>query len=1320
MNNFSKKAMCVLLSVVMLATSFMGIGNVFAKGTDDLAGKTLLFAGDSISAGYKDEANADASLKAWAKRLADNYSMEVTLAAQSGSPLSTIREPDRPAIVNQLHENKGGSFDYVILQGGVNDAMGTATDNSKEAAAPVGEMSNSFVNYAFDTSTFAGALENLFYYAKSYFPEAKVGYIITFATPLSTHGGYTADTDSMRLYWNMAKAICEKWGVSYLDLFDGTTEDGQSYSYDILKVDTATNFYGGGYDYIHLNSMGYDLTAPYVAKWLPTTTAITYDDSSETFQGGSGTEADPYIITNETELALAITNGGEGERFFGCHFSIANDIYLNDIDAVDWSTGTANGVYTLKPWYSQDETFAGTINGNGHTVYGLYSYAGGTIKYMNPTIGSGLIPATDSAGTATIKNLGIDYSYVRQRYCAGAFVGLCGKSVVIDNCFVGPNTKIIGCHAGAIVGNGYQKTVTITNSYSLAEFEVQTANDYSYGLIGYANQAKATVDNCYIVNGPITSTGGTNDNSVFKFSSSYQTADSGSGGSQSEHTDIYTLTADNMQGEDVFTNESKMPCLNSEIYSETENYPILKAFEKEEVRPQVWDGTVAECFASGNGTETNPYLISNGSELALAITQSSTTTATNAETGEEETVNEAYFGKHFKLTNDIYLNEIDAVDWKAQTGLEQSTLKPWYSQDETFAGTINGNGHTVYGLYSYAGGTIKYMNPTIGSGLIPATDSAGTATIKNLGIDYSYVRQRYCAGAFVGLCGKSVVIDNCFVGPNTKIIGCHAGAIVGNGYQKTVTITNSYSLAEFEVQTANDYSYGLIGYANQAKATVDNCYIVNGPITSTGGTNDNSVFKFSSSYQTADSGSGGSQSEHTDIYTLTADSMQGEDVFTNESKMPCLNSDNAYLATKGYPILISFNKGDVLEGPWDGSIEKPTALDGNGNILISTAAELAYVIKNGGGASYVLSNDIYLNDISAINWYTGEAAKGYTPAKWYTTDTSTAFTGTIDGKGYVVYGLYFANGTPAPTGSENYTRDAVALIPRMSDNGTSTVKNLGIDYAYIKGSQCAAAFVGNSNGAALKTVDSCFAGEKVTVIGHVAGGIFGGGDSELSVNNCYSLATLGATYSSGGLFGNVWSYNYTINEEETYTKQTVNNSYSFNFRPFTVTDGVVAENVYTNVSVTCDYYSVLTDDNMTGADAFENMGGFDGKIWYAVNNGQTTPLLRVHGTAVGDVDEDGVGKRAGDILVLRTTIIGAQSYLNTDYNGNGETDICDLVKLNNDGCKDKESSVIKNKLEIPLNINTYRDASGSIGETITISGPTGQIGIASCMEKVFK
>ena len=986
MNNFSKKAMCVLLSVVMLATSFMGIGNVFAKGTDDLAGKTLLFAGDSISAGYKDEANADASLKAWAKRLADNYSMEVTLAAQSGSPLSTIREPDRPAIVNQLHENKGGSFDYVILQGGVNDAMGTATDNSKEAAAPVGEMSNSFVNYAFDTSTFAGALENLFYYAKSYFSEAKVGYIITFATPLSTHGGYTADTDSMRLYWNMAKAICEKWGVSYLDLFDGTTEDGQSYSYDILKVDTATNFYGGGYDYIHLNSMGYDLTAPYVAKWLPTTTAITYDDSSETFQGGSGTEADPYIITNETELALAITNGGEGERFFGCHFSIANDIYLNDIDAVDWSTGTANGVYTLKPWYSQDETFAGTINGNGHTVYGLYSYAGGTIKYMNHTIGSGLIPATDSAGTATIKNLGIDYSYVRQRYCAGAFVGLCGKSVVIDNCFVGPNTKIIGCHAGAIVGNGYQKTVTITNSYSLAEFEVQAANDYSYGLIGYANQAKATVDNCYIVNGPITSTGGTNDNSVFKFSSSYQTADSGSGGSQSEHTDIYTLTA---------------------------------------------------------------------------------------------------------------------------------------------------------------------------------------------------------------------------------------------------------------------YS------------------------------------------------------------------MQGEDVFTNESKMPCLNSDNAYLATKGYPILISFNKGDVLEGPWDGSIEKPTALDGNGNILISTAAELAYVIKNGGGASYVLSNDIYLNDISAINWYTGEVAKGYTPAKWYTTDTSTAFTGTIDGKGYVVYGLYFANGIPAPTGSENYTRDAVALIPRMSDNGTSTVKNLGIDYAYIKGSQCAAAFVGNSNGAALKTVDSCFAGEKVTVIGHVAGGIFGGGDSELSVNNCYSLATLGATYSSGGLFGNVWSYNYTINEEETYTKQTVNNSYSFNFRPFTVTDGVVAENVYTNVSVTCDYYSVLTDDNMTGADAFENMGGFDGKIWYAVNNGQTTPLLRVHGTAVGDVDEDGVGKRAGDILALRTTIIGAQSYLNTDYNGNGETDICDLVKLNNDGCKDKESSVIKNKLEIPLNINTYRDASGSIGETITISGPTGPWNYAS-------
>lgn len=241
-----------------------------AKSTPALSGKKILFTGDSIGAGWRDNDGVDdySNSGGWAKRIADDYGADVTLAAQAGWAISTIREAEgRGSIVNQLHSHKDTDFDYIVLEGGFNDAMGTNEDRTKESAAPVGEMTDSFDVNDFNTAEFAGALENLFYYAKQYYPDAGIGFIITYATPLSTYGGYTAEVESMREYWNMAKAICNKWDIEYLDLFDGETAAGLSYSYDILKVDTENNF-PGGTDQIHLNAAGYDVITPYIAEWI--------------------------------------------------------------------------------------------------------------------------------------------------------------------------------------------------------------------------------------------------------------------------------------------------------------------------------------------------------------------------------------------------------------------------------------------------------------------------------------------------------------------------------------------------------------------------------------------------------------------------------------------------------------------------------------------------------------------------------------------------------------------------------------------------------------------------------------------------------------------------------------------------------------------------------------------------------------------------------------------------------------------------------------------------------------------------------------------
>lgn len=177
-----------------------------------------------------------------------------------------------------------------------------------------------------------------------------------------------------------------------------------------------------------------------------------------------------------------------------------------------------------------------------------------------------------------------------------------------------------------------------------------------------------------------------------------------------------------------------------------ETFPELKVFDEavdglpetdngeeenpEETAPTVWDGTVAESFAGGSGTEADPYLIATAEQLALAITQSGTTKQTNAETGEEETVNETYFGSYYKLTKDILLNDPNAIDWKNATEAQEG-LRTWYDYQENFAGHIDGDGHVVYGLYHYTKGTIDSSIAYAtygkkGAGLIPLVNTDDT------------------------------------------------------------------------------------------------------------------------------------------------------------------------------------------------------------------------------------------------------------------------------------------------------------------------------------------------------------------------------------------------------------------------------------------------------------------------------------------------------------------------------------------------------------------------------------------------------------------
>lgn len=211
-----------------------------------LNGKSALFCGDSISFGSNDRQAGGA----WAGRIAKYYNMQVNNVSQSGWSLSTIREGQ---IVEQLHTAEKRPYDYVILHGGVNDAWGDGT-----VYALPGKIAEDFAPSAFDVNTYAGALEELFYYAYRYFPGAKIGYIINFATPGAAAIGHLGD---MEPYYSLGLEICRKWGIPCLDLYH------DSYVNDTLLQVTGLQYMS---DAVHPNAAGYDRLAPYVAAWMET------------------------------------------------------------------------------------------------------------------------------------------------------------------------------------------------------------------------------------------------------------------------------------------------------------------------------------------------------------------------------------------------------------------------------------------------------------------------------------------------------------------------------------------------------------------------------------------------------------------------------------------------------------------------------------------------------------------------------------------------------------------------------------------------------------------------------------------------------------------------------------------------------------------------------------------------------------------------------------------------------------------------------------------------------------------------------------------
>lgn len=511
---------------------------------------------------------------------------------------------------------------------------------------------------------------------------------------------------------------------------------------------------------------------------------------------GEGTETSPYEIATAEQLAYVVSSGG------GAHYKLVADIYLNDTSKVDWSTGTAAEGHTPNSWYV-GKTFSGTIDGDGHIVYGLYLNS--TADKSWGWNGCGLIPKVASGQTAVLKNLGIKSAYINCSNVTGAFFGGNNGVAEAEQCFVGGDVTLCGYETGAFLGlsDGVFK---FNDCYSLATVKQGIEGDSAcdtglvgefYSFAGSGSVEKSSVTNCYNANG-----GGSTKSAPGTVSNVYTTVSSKFG---------TVLTADKMQGTVFSGNELAL----TDAFVATETYPALAVFTGGD--STVWDG-LARNFDRGDGESADTaYEISSAGQLAYAV-------ATGGG------------GKYYKLTDDIYINELEKIDWSTGLVKEGVNYTPnyWFvgsgatgntyngfSEKILFKGTVDGNGHTVYGFLNENG-----TDATTG-GIFPAAEATA---VKDLVVSHSYITSGRFTGPISSLFSgtlTNVVVDETVYVYGTESINHESSSLGGLvGYTNGITLKNCAFTGNLTATSAVHHVYGLVGTSWGTSIVAESCFAV--------------------------------------------------------------------------------------------------------------------------------------------------------------------------------------------------------------------------------------------------------------------------------------------------------------------------------------------------------------------------------------------------------------------------------------------------------------------------------------------------------------
>ncbi len=924
-----------------------------------------------------------------------------------------------------------------------------------------------------------------------------------------------------------------------------------------------------------------------------------------------------YTIRTVAQLygVAAINNGDIGDVFRGKTIKLAKDLTVNKGSASNWEKGVKLPTYTWTPIGGGEQSdnhrpFRGTFDGQGHTINGLYIKSDGL--YL------GLFGVMASDGTATVKNLKLTNSYFEStrtdalpseleglgsivgqgagklhtiytdtilknatRNTGGIIGNLRQNDAFLDmtNCWY--NGKITGTQwIGGLLGfvSSGTKYANITDCLVTADLTSTTDQKHSY-MGGIAARAtNGTFDSC-VVAGTLTGPGLVR--GIIGMSATKDTQNL-------EVSKCYNVT----NIESFYNNALKQPSLTHVKYFDVEEIKgtqgyvntLLSYFDKKANPTGRW-ALIENKLPELKSFTKAKYVtdLSTYSDLVRPIVSDDSwydETSAELEISTEgqlydfaERVNagNTFAGRTIKLVRDLKVNGGSATDWEKGINLPNNTWTPigGGANDTTkyFAGTFDGQGHTISGLYMKSNG--NYL------GLFGLLASDGTSVIENLKLTNTYFENTGTGtGTSIGLgsiAGQGQgKLENIYSDAILKSTAYNTGGLIGSHRYAGLTIENCTYQGK---ATGAAYVGGILGYgySGVTKTELQDCFvkadlagsgngiggIVGGAYTAKiisnvyVGTLDTSGHKagivgrvYAASGKTIELNKCYFNANKDYIYTGTTDNpsinnvkyfsdvkeLSGTKAYTNTLLDFYDKNTNAsakwVLVEDNVPELKMFAKNKYVEDlSAYADLVRPVVPDDTwfdataSELFISTEGQLydfAERVNAGNtfaGKTIKLTAKLKLNDGSATDWAEGKKLPNnvWTPIG---KNTSNYFAGTFDGQGHTISGLYAK--------SNDYY---VGLFGVLAPNGSSTIKNLTLLNSYI---ECTNSAIdepygtGSIAGHATGTFDTIYSDAIVVTASKNAGGLVGTQFQKgiaLNITNCKFTGSVKGLQFVGGIIG---------------------------------------------------------------------------------------------------------------------------------------------------------------------------------------------------------